>query len=316
MPKDIKPRHVLLKNEPEWKDGKPPRGRGWPFTDFNTTAGRDAPPIYENIKTNYTIAGYEICPETKKVHWQGYLYCSEAHTWSAMKKLFPNTVHFEWPAKGPLANMRYCSKEGHFFQTGKLPRMGERTDITDMYDLVKGGADDYEVMTTMPTQFVKYYKAIDRVRLTIDRHEHKHWSPVKVVVFWGPSDTMKSRRVRKLDPDVVMIPHKEKVQLWFDGYQGHKSILFEEFYGTSFSFEEFLNICDGYKFNVAIKGGFAWKRWDTVYFTSNKHPKDWFGERSLTREFIRRFDKIYYCQPPKAREIAKFPDEIAPDFEI
>jgi hypothetical protein len=69
---------------------------------------------YPHIKSSkyisFLIVGKEICPKTKKLHWQGYLETLIRLSFRRMKTILGPTAHIETARKGALANVRYCTK--------------------------------------------------------------------------------------------------------------------------------------------------------------------------------------------------------------
>ena len=64
--------------------GKTKRSRSWVFTDFKVPA----PQLLAGM--SYLLYAPEICPETKKEHWQGYVYFKDTKTTSAVSKILGN----------------------------------------------------------------------------------------------------------------------------------------------------------------------------------------------------------------------------------
>lgn len=65
-------------------------------------------------------------------------------------------------------------------------------------------------------------------------------------------------------------------KLWFDGYEGQKVLIMDDWDGQCCSAATMKNLLDVYKLQVEIKGGTAWACWHTVVITSNLHPRDWY----------------------------------------
>ncbi len=83
----------------------------------------------EEVK--YIIIGIEICPKTKKEHYQGYMEFNEQIRFSKLKKLQPKT-HFENRKGTALQASDYCKKDGNFFIFGEISHQGkiEKINIT------------------------------------------------------------------------------------------------------------------------------------------------------------------------------------------
>ena len=59
------------------------------------------------------------------------------------------------------------------------------------------------------------------------------------------------------------------------GYMGEKTVLIDDFYGQ-IPFAELLNILDGHRLQLNVKGSHAYAAFDTVIITSNESPLDWY----------------------------------------
>lgn len=82
----------------------------------------------DSIPVSYWIVGKETAPSTGTPHLQGYLYFSNARTWSSVRKQLPGT-HLLCARGTPSANMDYCKKEGDYFESGLPPQSdAERGD--------------------------------------------------------------------------------------------------------------------------------------------------------------------------------------------
>lgn len=93
--------------------------------------------------------------------------------------------------------------------------------------------------------------------------------------IWGPTSTGKTRSVyEKHDPsDVFQIDVNEAKRVWWDGYQGQRVILIDEFRGL-ISCTRLLKLLRPYQIMAETKGGTIYPVYDYVYITSNKRPED------------------------------------------
>lgn len=94
------------------------RSRGWCFTwnnypeEFNVSL--------DKLPVEYICWGKETAPSTGTPHLQGYLYFSNARTFSSIQRKLPG-VHL-LPARGTgNENKVYCSKGGDFSERGICP---------------------------------------------------------------------------------------------------------------------------------------------------------------------------------------------------
>lgn len=62
---------------------------------------------------SFLIVGKEVCPRTRKVHWQGYAEFKIRLSLRRLKRLLGRTCHIETARKCAVANVRYCIKDGN-----------------------------------------------------------------------------------------------------------------------------------------------------------------------------------------------------------
>lgn len=111
----------------------------------------------------YLVVGKEVCPETKKVHYQGYLELSTQVSMKTLKTwLCQETVHIEH-RKGTAAQAAdYCKKDGEYEEFGTISKPGKRNDLAVMREMVKDGAEDHEIVDVI-TSF-QALNSIDKLR--------------------------------------------------------------------------------------------------------------------------------------------------------
>ncbi len=63
--------------------------------------------------------------------------------------------------------------------------------------------------------------------------------------------------------------------MWFDGYDGEKYLLFDDYRGE-LSMGYLLQVCDKYPLRVEKKGATVAAEWERVYFTSNLPVELWY----------------------------------------
>lgn len=69
--------------------------------------------MYDHERVQYLCYEHEVCPETQREHWQGYIEMRTKQRLTAMKKLFGRGIHWE-PSYGDWkSNRKYCSKDSN-----------------------------------------------------------------------------------------------------------------------------------------------------------------------------------------------------------
>jgi len=86
----------------------------------------------DTVKVLYHVFGIEICPTTKREHYQGYIEFSSPVRISRVKKFFnDNTIHLEKRKGTSLQAINYCKKDGNYFETEPRIRKNSITLGTD-----------------------------------------------------------------------------------------------------------------------------------------------------------------------------------------
>ena len=262
----------------------------WCFTLNNPTGHID----WENLRyVRYAIYSEEI-GDNGNYHFQGYIECRRQVRLSYFRKELPG-AHLE-PRHGTRDQARaYCMKQDETYISGPYEYgvwnqkgQGHRKDIKVFVDQVKLGMFDKGLVEACPVEFVKYYKAADRIRqaFTNPRVLDKK---CEVIVYYGPTETNKSRTIMETyGIDGVYWKNDTK---WWDGYSGEKTVVWQEFDGKSISVAYFNQMCDRYPFKVETKGGTMELQADTIVFSTNYDPAFWYN--SNVSAVMRRITKLF-----------------------
>lgn len=234
----------------------------------------------------YLVIGKEI-GESKTPHLQGYCELTKKISFGKLKKLLP-TAHIERRMGSAQQAATYCKKDDDYYESGEISKQGKRTDLANVYDAIKNGSSNTEIADEYPSTYMRHYKAVDRVRFDQARLD-KEFEKINVTVYIGESGTGKTRKAYTEDPNLYRLVPSENT-LWFDGYEGQETLLIDDFYG-SIKYGYLLQLLDGYKFQLPIKGGFTWKQWKHVIITSNNPPGTWYHQ-GLTDALKRRLTEI------------------------
>lgn len=258
------------------------RLRNFVFTVNNyTQSDHDA---LLKLPYKYIVFGKEVGGKKGTPHYQGYCELDKQYAFNTIKNMIPRARIRDRKGTAQQA-ANYCKKDEDYVELGEISHPGKRTDIDSVYRMVQDGKTDIEIGEANPSVYMRYYRAIDRVRMNYARTDNSY-RPVKVTVLVGPAGTGKTRQAYEIDPDLYdMTDHN-----WFDGYHGQKTILIDDFYGT-IKYGYLLRLLDGYRFQLPIKGGFTWKQWEHVIITSNDHPRDWYT-KGLTAALSRRITEV------------------------
>lgn len=109
-------------------------------------------------KATYIIYGIEICPETKKEHYQGYMEFDGQIRFGQLKKIFPK-MHIEQRKGTQKQAIEYCKKDGKVYEYGEKKEQGKRNDLRDIAEtVIKKGVQ--AVIEEHPEEFIKYTKGL------------------------------------------------------------------------------------------------------------------------------------------------------------
>lgn len=120
-------------------------------------------PTAETDLVRYLVWQQERCPETDRVHLQGYIELRRPVRFSALKDLLGDTaLHCELRHASRSAARDYCMKEesreeGPWHVGEWLPdAAGTRTDLRSFISRVREGATDSELLDEHPVETLRY----------------------------------------------------------------------------------------------------------------------------------------------------------------
>lgn len=193
------------------------------------------------------------------------VYCSPRR-FSTMKKNFEG-AHFDIARGTSQENRDYVFKEGKWLndvkgetnhrdsheEYGELPqeRQGKRTDLDMLYDMIKNGMSNYEILEENPRYMLQIDK-IDRARKTYVEEQYRDkWRDVEVTYIWGVTGAGKTRGVKE-EYGYRNVYTVTDYTHPFDGYSGQDVLLFEEF-RSSLKISDMLQYLDGYPIELPCR---------------------------------------------------------------
>lgn len=282
-------------------DGENKASRRWVFTHWlkhnqsvekvlETFGG-----LVESDLCRYGVAQVEGPNDEGKNHLQGYLELNRPARMTQLKGVLWNTTRWQIAKGTGRKNLRYCTKtheEPYEWPDEKVMRlegtepvifgeMGGRQGTRSDLDEVKRMLDDGEPMSAVATEFfgdfVRYHRGFSEYRKV--RQQLNRGKPT-VEVLWGESATGKSLYCRTMyEPSEEVFyltkPNGKGRPVWWDGYDGHKVVVIDEFYGWM-AYDMILRLLDYGPLNVETKGGSVPMVADHFVFTSNTRPEEWY----------------------------------------
>lgn len=259
------------------------RARNWCFTINN-------PENFTIENWNYTYCVYQYEKgENETLHVQGYVEFNTTKTLKGVKKIH-STAHWEARRGSQEQAIAYCKKEDTRvegpYEFGIRKQQGKRTDIHKMIEDVMNGACDRDLVEDHCVPFVKYYKAVDRVRTCFI--EPRSEKP-EVLWFYGATGTGKSREAFSYDDVYAKDMSDGK---WFDGYTGQETVIFDDMRKDTFKYHELLRLLDRYELRVQYKGGSVHFNSKRIIITSCYRPEYLYDTREDIQQLLRRIDEI------------------------
>ncbi len=247
-------------------------------------------------------------------HTHVYIALENGMMFSRIKKLFP-TAHID-NAKGTSAqNKDYIRKEGKwekdkkketnlldtYEEYGELPieQQGKRNDLDNLYDMIKQGMSNFEIMENNPAYMLQIDK-IERSRQIIKEEKYKNeFRKMDVRYIYGQSGVGKTRGVMELH-GYVNIYRVTDYQHPFDNYKGQEYIIFEEF-RSSLRIQDMLNYLDGYPLELPSRYINKIACFNKVYIITNLSLEEQYKEvqekhMDTWKAFLRRINRVIHMK--------------------
>lgn len=277
----------------------PTQSRYWVFTEN----GGDAfdQPRWTTLPAGAVYLVYQH-ERAGRDHLQGYIELTRGQRLSWLKRNISSTAHFA-SRRGTQAQAIAYSKKDDTRVTGPWElgtptesRQGERADLAELVERVRGGERIRSLIDTMPYTIARYTRFYD-ILTGVSRPTRS--CPLSVDLFYGDTGLGKTRAVYTMYEDS---PHFYRVNatqnnLWFDGYDLHKYCLIDDFAGAAshVSVSMLLQLLDRYPIQLQRKGGHVWWMPVHVIVTTNIHPWYWYKWENRENQYWalkRRFNNV------------------------
>lgn len=262
----------------------------------------------------YYCLSDEIGNKEKTHHTHIYIVCSSGIRFSTIKNRFPE-AHIELAKGTSEQNRDYVFKLGKYEKekgTTKLPdtqeecgempleRQGARNDLADLFDLLKNGKTDFEILEENPS-YIPLINSLDKIRQSIQESKYREvFREVTTTYIYGKTGTGKTRGIIDTYGVINVFRLTDYSRGCFDGYKGQDVIMFEEF-NSSFKIQLMLNYLDIYPLELPCRYNNKTACYTKVFIISNmplylqyqdiqsQYPETW-------NAFLRRIDKVieYY----------------------
>lgn len=245
--------------------------------------------VNEDIR--YVVWQREQCPETGRLHCQGYVQFRKQVRLGRACELLGGGLHVEVARGSALRCREYCTKEetrveGPFEKGIFVQSKGIRTDLQELAIKVMEDQD------LDGAEIIKHHKGIEALRREmVPPRDHV----TELYVFWGDSRTGKSRLAREMAPNAYWWDDLN----WLDGYRGHDDVIIDDFEYTPAIRRKMLRVADRYPLLHPVKGGFVNFCAKRVFITTNEDPKQWPEELrnrvTVCKRFVRGVEPTDYA---------------------
>lgn len=292
------------------------KGRRATLTAFDKKALDALQPTWAALGVVYAEAGLELTQGGRE-HVQGYFEFDEPKSLKQLQEIWPG-AHWEVCQGNQFQNLMYIRKGEmshedwkkyaqhgptygknykECFVFGQLKRQGKRTDLDNVMLAVSQGDSLRDIALANPSQFIRYTKGISAYHSIMSKPRDSA-IPKEVEVYFGPTGCGKTRKAHEENPDAYLWTPSQKT--WFDGYDGHKTVIMDEFRGQ-IAFGFLLGILDRYPMKVEVKGNMVQFSPDKVIITSPVSPEYWYqnleNKDGLMDQLRRRITKTVDMTP-------------------
>lgn len=265
----------------------------------------------EKLNLRYYCMADEVGLQEGTHHTHIFLATNlSAIRFSTVKKLFP-TAHIE-PAQGTSEeNRAYIMKSGKwqddpkahtivpgtFEEFGECPieHPGERTDLAILYEYIKDGLSNFEIMEANPDYMLNLEK-IERARQAIREQQYRGtFRQLETTYIWGPTGTGKTRGVME-GQGYSGVYRVTDYAHPFDSYAGEEVLLLDE-YASNFKIRDLLNYLDGYPLTLPARYSNRVACYTRVYIISNlcltkQYPEIQYESPATFGALLRRIQKV------------------------
>ncbi len=243
----------------------------------------------------------ERCPESQRIHLQCYIELERHRGLIWLKRHISPTANFQIRRGTQQQAFDYVTKEetrrkgpysiGNMVST----KQGERTDLKALRDAVKSGKTLRDINEDLYPTLARYTKYYCLTR-NIYRPKYDPDKGILVELYIGKTRCGKTRQCYEdwKDTDFFEMSINNGTT-WFDGYDGHDYVLFDDFSGASshFRLDTTLKIWDRYPRLVPVKQTFCWWNPKHVKVTSNIHPRLWFEWENREEQYQALKERVH-----------------------
>lgn len=282
------------------------RAKHWAFTINNPSHEIDHLAVEPTV--SYAVWQLEE-GENGTPHFQGYLILTTALSLRQLKNILQDdTAHLEVCKGSPEQNRAYCTKPetriGEFSEIGIFPEKGQgkRTDLVKLHSALKDGLNHKQYAADFFELWVRYPHLVTHFQCA-QSSPRDETQPTACFLLLGKPGLGKSTFARVLarreSERYGGTYFNKQPGKWWDGYNGERVVLLDDFRGHSMSFTDFKHAVDTFAIRVEIKTTTCHLEAKCFIITSNESPEDWW-QKEVTRgsetAIFRRITEVFYFE--------------------
>jgi len=263
----------------------------WTCFDLSDKAINAIQSVVADGHASYCVYQHEECPTTHKRHLQGFTIFKKQTSWTQVRTLFnledKGKIHLEKMRGSILEASNYCKKDESrvpgtlIYESGPCPTksgdQGKRNDLDDVIEALDAGASLRDIANNHPRTYVRNYKGIAQLKHI--RSKPRNFQTMSMVIY-GASNSGKSYWVRETYPNALWLT-KGATNMWYDDYDDHQVIVFDEFNGGAMPLSAFKRLIDATPLTLDAKGSQRNVKPALVIFLSNDAPSEWYSPELL-----------------------------------
>ena len=258
----------------------------------------------------YWCMADEVGLDTHTAHTHLFFCLKSPAKFYTVKKRFPE-AHIEAAHGTVQENREYVSKSGKwvkdkkadtsvpdtFEEWGECPEEhpGERTDLAILYEYIKDGLSNFEIMERNPDYMLNLEK-IERARQAVREQQYREtFRQLETTYIWGPTGTGKTRSVME-GHSYAGVYRVTDYKYPFDSYAGEEVLLLDE-YSSNFKIRDLLNYLDGYPLTLPARYSNRVACYTKVYIISNlcltkQYPEAQYESPATYAALLRRIQRV------------------------
>lgn len=219
------------------------RSRAFTLTFFGKKKSRKDFVDLLKSTSDYGIAGNEKCPTTGKRHIQAFIYFKNPKRFKSIIKMYKG-AHIEIMRGRLDQNETYCSKEGSYETWGKRPKVGARSDLSQVVTGIHDGTyrSILDLVESVPMVVARYDRFCTRL---LCRYHRRTWQP-EVVVHVGARRTLLEK---------VYTGTEYIYEGFWDNYHGDDVVIIPDFRERDWPFDKIVRLTDKWPLNLDVKYG-------------------------------------------------------------